>query len=164
MGESQGSYCVIQGNFVMRLPVEARFMRQFVPEPNSGCWLWTGTTSQGGYARLWISGTFFAQAHRFSYELHCGPIPPGLQLDHLCRVRCCVNPHHLEPVKQRDNILRGEGITAKEARRTHCIKGHPLFGENVYSMPSRPWWRACRICRTLKNKAKWQRILAARAK
>src|SRR6266496_2265386 len=74
------------------------------------CWLWTGKTGRDGYGRIGLGGRgalVRVRAHRFAYELLIGPIPDGLQIDHLCRVRHCVNPAHLEPVTQRENILRG---------------------------------------------------------
>lgn len=80
-----------------------------------------------------------------SHELHKGPIPEGLVIDHLCRNRGCVNPDHLEAVTQRENILRGEGLAAANARKTHCPKGHPYSGENLYVVPS-SGRRQCRIC------------------
>lgn len=107
-----------------------RFESNIAHEALSGCWLWTGQENFGGYGRFYLEGKRLA-AHRQSYELFKGPIPEGLTLDHLCRVRCCVNPDHLEPVTNRVNILRGVGATAKAAKIMYCTKGHPMFGENV---------------------------------
>jgi hypothetical protein len=90
-------------------------------EPNSGCWLWLNALNGHGYGTRWHNNKQTG-AHRVSYELHIGPVPEGLYLDHLCRVRCCVNPHHLEPVTQRENTLRG----ARGRMKTHCPHGHPL--------------------------------------
>jgi HNH endonuclease len=87
-----------------------------------GCWLWRGYVSKStGYGGLGIRGLL---AHRLIYEELIGPIPKGLQIDHLCRVRRCVNPWHLEPVTRKVNILRGEGRAALNARKTACPKGH----------------------------------------
>ncbi len=72
----------------------------------SGCWIWVGSLLHDGYARVRI-GAKKVLVHRFTYESFCGPIPQGLEIDHLCRVRCCVNPHHLEPVTHLENVLRG---------------------------------------------------------
>lgn len=107
-----------------------RFDRYCMPEPMSGCWLWIGPLCGAGYGRMTIGGER-PGAHRLSYELFVGPIPEGLELDHLCRTRCCVNPDHLEPVTQRENGRRGFSAPAINARKTHCPEGHPLSGDNV---------------------------------
>ena len=86
-----------------------------------------------------------ALAHRFAYETFVGPIPEGLTIDHLCRIRHCVNPEHLEAVTDRVNILRGEGISAQHARATHCPQGHPYDLINTYVAPDGD--RDCRDCR-----------------
>jgi hypothetical protein len=93
----------------------------------NGCWQWVGCTSADGYGSIYVkelyrSSQHMIPAHRHVYELHRGPIPGGLDLDHLCRNRGCVNPDHLEPVTNRENILRGESPMAKFARQTHCPK------------------------------------------
>lgn len=75
------------------------------------CWIWTGNTMKDGYTHFKVSGKT-VKAHRFSYELLIGAIPDNLALDHLCRIRNCVNPSHLEPVTQQVNILRGDGRAA----------------------------------------------------
>lgn len=76
------------------------------------CWLWTGSRTTKGYGHLLVDGRF-TQAHRLAYELEVGPIASGLVIDHLCRVRHCVNPAHLEPVTNRENLRRG--IAARAA-------------------------------------------------
>jgi hypothetical protein len=122
--------------------VEERFLDRIIPEPNSGCWLWIGVTYPNGY------GCFqrHTYAHRWSYERYVGPIPDGLELDHLCRTRCCANPSHLEPVTRRVNTLRGTSVFAKNAAKTHCPRGHLLGGDNVTASARRNGSRACAQC------------------
>lgn len=84
------------------------------------------------------------KAHRAAYELLIAPIPNDKVIDHLCRNPSCVNPDHLEVVTQRENILRGIGPSAIHARKTHCPRGHPYSGDNLYISPNRQ--RRCRTC------------------
>lgn len=119
-----------------------RFWAKIVALP-SGCWEWKAGKTEKGYGRFWNNGRL-VKAHRFSYELLIGPIPTGLTLDHLCRNRACVNPHHLEPLLMRENILRGNGLCARNARKTHCPRGHPYDMFNTYRYPDGS--RECKIC------------------
>lgn len=123
--------------------------------PN-GCWLWHAALSTTGYGKYSHEGVV-SQAHRVAYEDAKGPIPAGLDLDHLCRVRACVNPDHLEPVTRRVNTLRGETVAAANAVKTHCLRGHPLEGDNVYIQVSRSGHpeRSCKTCRRLALE-KWE--------
>jgi hypothetical protein len=107
----------------------------------SGCWLWR---VGDGYAQFYFEGRV-QPAHRVAYELVVGPIPDGLELDHLCRNHPCVNPAHMEPVTHQVNVLRGVGITARRAQQTHCLRGHPLSGANLYMRSD--GGRECRACR-----------------
>ena len=128
--------------FGPRWPVKERLWRHISPEPNTGCWLWAGHCCPKGYGKVGLNGKT-ARAHRVAYEAYIGAIPKGLTLDHLCRVRCCVNPNHLEPVTHKENVLRGESPSARHARLTHCPQGHPYSGKNLlFSSGS----RRCRIC------------------
>ena len=123
------------------------------------CWLWTGTITNT-YGYLWIIGKRTSvPAHRIAYEILIGPIPSGLQIDHLCRNRICVNPAHLEVVTRRENILRGIGPTAIHARSTHCPRGH----EYDYIQP-RYGFRRCRKCMNAwrRNKSREIREAATR--
>lgn len=141
-----------------RTPSE-RFMSMVAKCPNRGCWLWTGAKKQGyGYfydgSRANDRGPNH-RAHRWIYEHLVGPIPDGLQLDHLCRVRHCVNPAHLEPVTAGENIRRGLTGAALAARRlamTHCLNGHPYSPDNTASR--RNGWRKCLTCEA-ENRQRW---------
>ena len=117
-------------------------------EDPSGCWLLTRNLNSGGYGRIRIGGRGgrFFMAHRISYEVFVGPIPEGLTIDHLCRVRNCINPSHLEPVSLGENVLRGTAPAAINARLTHCKKaGHPLVEGNLTH--DTPGHRRCKKCR-----------------
>ena len=129
-------------------PASERLERHYTPEPNSGCWLWTGSTRGAGYADFRVGGKN-RLAHRVSYEATFGPIPDGLTLDHKCRVRCCVNPHHLEPVTQRVNTLRGISPSAKNAAKIQCDQGHDLAF--AYITPA--GGRTCRVCQAATARA-----------
>lgn len=114
------------------------------------CWLWLGTGSGGYGAFRWMGK--MRQAHRLAYELLVGPVPADRELDHLCRVRRCVNPDHLEPVTHRTNVLRGYSIVALQHVRpkplpSHCKRGHPFDAENTGSSgPAKNGRRRCRTC------------------
>jgi hypothetical protein len=109
------------------------------------CWLWTGNQTHG-YGSIRVEGHHL-RVHRVVYEAMRGPIPEGLTIDHLCRVRNCVNPAHLEPVTAVENVMRGETITGINARKTHCVHGHPFDAENTRIRPDGS--RACRECKRL---------------
>ncbi len=108
----------------------------------TGCWVWQRSTDRG-YGKLTQRGRTW-RAHRVAYMLVKGPIPEGLEIDHLCRVHACINPDHLEAVTQQENILRGIGPTAQNARKTHCGYGHEFTAANTYR--SR-YGRECHSCR-----------------
>ena len=109
----------------------------------SDCWIWQRYIMNNGYGQVSI-GKRRILTHRFSYEAFVGEIPAGLQLDHLCRVRTCCNPEHLEPVTQRENLLRGEGFAARCANATQCPQGHKYDDENTRVRPG--GGRECRAC------------------
>lgn len=113
-------------------------------EKTASCWLWTAATLRGGYGQFTISHDVKISAHRWSYESLVGPIPDGLVLDHLCRVSACVNPNHLEPVAQAENVRRGE-VWMISGSKTHCPSGHEYAGGNLYLRPS-DGARVCRAC------------------
>lgn len=107
----------------------------------------TGTPNSHGYCQIRFGGRKgkMQKQHILAWTAINGPVPAGLQLDHLCRNRWCVNPAHLEAVTSRTNTLRGNGASARHARQTHCINGHPLSGDNL-RVDSRGW-RQCVACK-----------------
>lgn len=115
------------------------------PEPNSGCWLWDGAVTNKGYPV-----TSKLRAHRVVYTKLVGPIPNGLVLDHKCRVRCCCNPDHLEPITNRENILRGVGVAAVNAVKMVCDSGHSLSDAYV----SKKGHRTCRACAVIERRGR----------
>ena len=121
------------------IPIEKKYIRN-----ESGCWPWIGFIKPSGYGEIWRRGRH-QKAHRVIFEMIRGHIPERMQIDHLCRVRHCVNPDHMEVVTQKVNILRGVSFSAENARKTHCAKGHPYNEENtkIYHMG----WRRCGICK-----------------
>lgn len=104
---------------------EQRFWKYVSPEPNTGCWLWTGYTFSSGYSCFGEKYSSY-HGHRWAYKHFVGEIPDGWEVDHLCRVRCCVNPSHLEAVEPKENKARGMAPSAVQ-RRTVCVpQGHEL--------------------------------------
>ncbi len=112
------------------------------------CWLWTAADNNNGYGVFW-NGERQTYAHIFAYVLLVGPIPENLEPDHLCRVRSCVRPFHLEPVTHLENVRRGKA-GAWQAAKTHCPSGHEYSTENTYIC--RQGGRACRTC----NRERWE--------
>lgn len=120
------------------------------------CWLWPGKRKPDGYVRInWAGG--LAYAHRLAYELLVGPIADGMQIDHLCRVRHCMNPRHMEPVTHQENIRRSGGITNQHAVKTHCPRGHEYSEENTR------WYQGRRYCRACHKEQSLERYHARRA-
>ena len=138
----------------------AWLIERTLPEPNSGCWLWTANISGAGYGK-YKAERRSCLAHRTAYELVKGPIPTGLQIDHLCRVRCCINPDHLEAVTISVNQRRGlspakireqhKAVAMRQRAKTHCPHGHEYTPENLITRTSPPYRRPSRMCRICEN-------------
>jgi HNH endonuclease len=122
--------------------------RWAIPEPNSGCLIWLGPLNKGGYGSVHYPGQTKMNAHRAAYLIARGPIPPKLEPDHLCRLRCCIEPNHLELVTRSVNLKRGNvgaDIAAAQRIKTHCPQGHAYEGHNLYRDPR--GGRGCMECR-----------------
>lgn len=120
-----------------------RFWEKVFPEPNTGCWLWGGAWCSEGYGSFRMGGKT-VKVHRLSFITLGSLIPSGLQLDHLCRQRSCVNPDHLEPVTARENVRRGNGPAGINSRKTECDFGHPFDVDNTRYDPDGK--RNCKKC------------------
>lgn len=110
-----------------------------VQREQGGCWIWIGAKNANGYGRFWYDRRVMV-AHRVAYLMLVGQVPEGKDLDHLCRIRACVNPEHLEPVSRDTNLKRGIG----HGSESHCPSGHSYSGYNLIRQGSS---RRCRICR-----------------
>ncbi len=127
-----------------------RILAKTIPVTESGCLLFTGTVDRCGYGLIKIGPKRCGKAHRVLYELTVGAVPDGLQLDHLCRVRCCVNIRHLEPVTLQENLRRGlgnkaavEALKKRATLITHCPQGHAYTPDNVRMHKN---MRSCKAC------------------
>jgi hypothetical protein len=131
----------------------------------TGCLIWTAALGRDGYARVRVIASTRVYknvpVHRVVYEYVVGPIPEGMQIDHLCRNRACCRPEHLEPVTIRENLLRGETHAAANAAKTHCANGHPFSGENLSIQVGR-YQRVCKACKRAEARRRyWAKQVAA---
>lgn len=136
-----------------RIPVNLKLLTRFfskvkidpsVTWNGTPCWLWTCNPDKDGYGRFWIHDQSRA-AHNISHGMFIERIPPNLVTDHLCRVRHCVNPVHLESVTNGENVLRGDTFPRANAEKTHCVRGHEFTKENTHL------YKGIRVCRTCKQ-------------
>jgi hypothetical protein len=127
-------------------------------EQSGDCWLWTGGKSRG-YGQFWWDGQM-RPAHRVSFTARVGEIAAGLELDHLCRNRACVNPAHLEPVSGLENWARGESPTVENVRKEACPKGHAYTPSNTYLHGPKRTWRMCATCHKARVAARKRRLRA----
>lgn len=138
------------------MPVEDRLWSGAV-HTESGCWEWQRTRARG-YGYIVRDGRL-KRAHRVAYELAVGPVPPGKELDHLCANKACINPAHLEAVTHRENVMRADGPSSVNARRTECRHGHPFTPENTRVLANGE--RACRECKRISSRARRARTSQA---
>jgi hypothetical protein len=136
-----------------------RRVRYASPEPlptsiTTPCVRWKGPHDHDGYGITWLEDRSRV-VHRIIYEQARGPIPEGMQIDHLCRTRDCIRLDHLEAVTQAENLLRGNGACARNARKTECKRGHPLSGDNL--VPNKYGKRWCRVCHRAHRRAYYRR-------
>ena len=134
------------------------------------CWLWTAGKNQYGYGQLTkkLDNVNSVGAHRIAYIILIGEIPKGLVIDHLCRVRHCVNTEHMEVVTIAENVRRGEsGLerARQQSAKTHCKNGHEYTEENTYITATyryRKSQRACVACRKKRSKTQNENLRLAR--
>jgi hypothetical protein len=130
--------------------IKRRFRNKF--HKTATCWNWLKPLKPEGYGHFWFEGRS-EKAHRVSYRIFNGEIADELTVDHLCRNTSCVNPDHLELVSRVENAMRGTGACAKNAKKTHCLRGHELTGSNLLNQrKNRNSSRECRKCHNLRKR------------
>ena len=158
-----GNKACVNPEHLLTSALDMRFLMTKVIKLPNGCWHWVYGVNTGGYGAIKHEGKNVL-AHRASYELSKGPIPEGLDLDHLCRNRACINPDHLEAVPPVVNVMRGFGVGVLNLQKTHCIRGHELTAENIYPPRTRsnPNYRICRLCNNINQQGYRDRKKAKR--
>jgi hypothetical protein len=126
-------------------PLLQRITRRVVRDTQSGCWNWQGRTNgRYGYTTDKPNGRHSISCHRAIYEIYFGEIPDGMVVDHKCDNPICCNPSHLQAVPQSENLRYSNSLAGKNARKTHCIHGHRLSGNNLHILKTGA--RKCRAC------------------
>lgn len=146
-----------------RPTVEERFWAKVASRDEGECWKWMGEHDRYGYGRFSVSRGDRRSAHRMSYGYLVGIIPDGLVIDHTCRIRDCVNPAHMEPVTNAENVRRGEVGKHHPGPAATCRRGHPRSPNNVYERIDRHGYvaRQCRVCLRAWNQARSRALQAA---
>lgn len=134
---------------MVTLGIQRRFEQKYIPEPNSGCWLWLGAvTTKVAYGKFLVYGKL-KLAHRVSWNIYRGQIPDGYEIDHrVCRNKLCVNPDHMVPCTSAEHLSQPDSGGQINSAKTHCPHGHPYSGDNLY-IPKKTRWnrRTCIACR-----------------
>lgn len=147
------------------LPLKERLLARSVRDEN-GCLRWTGALDGKGYGRIYLgggkAGARITGTHQAAYREWVGPIPDGMEIDHLCKVTDCLEPTHLEAVTHRENILRSDNFAGRFARQTHCKYGHEFTPENTY-VPLKRGGRHCRECHRIYEAERRARLKAERS-
>lgn len=144
---------IIMRIYTKRLPIH-RFMEKIEVQRN-GCWYWTASRNQKGYGLFGDEDRKCKSAHRWLWQKMFGPVPLGMQLDHFkCDTPQCVQPYHVRPVSPRENTLRGNGLTAVHAAKTHCINGHEFSEENTGQQQK---GRRCKTCKREADSRHWRK-------
>lgn len=134
-----------------RAEIKERILNSKTIDEN-GCWIWQKRISSTGYGQIWVTTSFgkgsVLGAHRVSYRVFKGDIDEGLQIDHLCKVRSCINPDHLEAVTAQENVHRSDANYKKLKAKTHCINGHEFSQDNIFKVTTKEGWnlRQCKTC------------------
>jgi hypothetical protein len=138
-----------------RTPLAERFHTKYEVDPETGCWNWTANIAPQGYGRIGADAPDYTTlyAHRVSYELHKGPIPEGLVVDHMCNNRQCVNPDHLQAITHKANIERSPAPHIQRWIAQRCVRGHDMADPaNVYVRKD-TGRRQCKACIRIRSEA-----------